>query len=415
VSGPLMKSLNRVYILALACLLAATGAFAQQAPPGPSSKTGDPIKDARIHFGMFHLTPTLAIDRFGVDTNVFNAAGEQKSDFTVGIIPQLNIWMPLTHRLMVTSKLSEGINYYKTYADQGSVDPSAAVGAELALRRLKVFGSIDHSESRQRPNFEIDVRVPLISNGRSLGFSVQPTSRTSLELSGYKTDVVYGADASFQGAILRAELTRLQQGVRMRIDRRLTSLTTVHVAVENRQDRFRFSPRRDADGVRTAVGFNFGARALIAGDAEIGFRHMKVASAIIPSFDGLISKVSLNREFRGSTRLHVDWNRDVEFSSDLIHTYYVLNSTNYKIRRQLGGRFDGILGLARHKSTYVKVDGVADLPRTSTKIMTFDVGYRLNRDTRLGFAVERTWRSSDPPSGRDFSGFRAGMSFSVGF
>ena len=59
--------------------------------PGSAQSIDDVRTDYRIHAGPFHVNPALLLKELGVDTNVFNAAGEQKSDFTFTVTPQADI------------------------------------------------------------------------------------------------------------------------------------------------------------------------------------------------------------------------------------------------------------------------------------------------------------------------------------
>lgn len=392
-----------------------TSAFAQLAPPGATSQTGDPRKDARIHVGPFYVTPALLIDRLGVDTNVFNAAGEQKSDLVVGVVPQATVWLPIYSRALITTTLSSGVTYYKTFSEERSVDPGVKVRGEVKMSRLTPFADVSYSQSRRQPNDEIEIRVPITASGVAVGFAYQVQSKLSLELSAHREGSGYGRDAAFLGANLRERLSKHQQGVRLRLTRKLTSLTTIHAVAENVQDKFEFSPNRDAAGVRLAVGAGFGLKALVTGQAEVGFRSMDPVDAVIPSFRGLVAQAGLGYKIRGATAVHLDWNRDVHFSHETIRPYYVLNAMNFTVRRQLAGRFDGIAGLGRNSSSYVRLSEDIASIRAVSKSLSLDIGYRLNRDARLGFAVTRTSRTSEPPTGRDYSGIRAGLSFSVGF
>ena len=80
-------------------------------------------KNARIHVGPFYLTPTLQFKELGVDSNVFNAAGEQKSDFTATFGPKVNLWIPMARRGLLTTSVATDIVWYAQYASERSIDP----------------------------------------------------------------------------------------------------------------------------------------------------------------------------------------------------------------------------------------------------------------------------------------------------
>ncbi len=46
-------------------------------------------EDAKLHAGPFYAKPQLLLKEVGTDSNVFNAAGDQKSDFTMTVAPHV--------------------------------------------------------------------------------------------------------------------------------------------------------------------------------------------------------------------------------------------------------------------------------------------------------------------------------------
>src|SRR5450830_1221205 len=110
---------------AFVCALAPVRAFAQaSSPPPPSSSGGssqaidDVRKDYRMHAGPFYVNPMLLLKELGMDTNVFNAAGEQKSDFTFTITPQADVAIPVARRALLKATLGTDVVYYATYATE---------------------------------------------------------------------------------------------------------------------------------------------------------------------------------------------------------------------------------------------------------------------------------------------------------
>ena len=87
-----------------------------QAPSSASGGSAEPISDVRrsypIHAGPFYLRPALSLKEMGVDTNVFNTAGEQKSDFTFTLTPQIDVAVPVARRALVKATLGTDVVYY---------------------------------------------------------------------------------------------------------------------------------------------------------------------------------------------------------------------------------------------------------------------------------------------------------------
>src|SRR5688572_21677528 len=102
----MMKLFDRKVCLLAAALACCGSAALAQAPI-------DPRSEAQVHVGPLYLTPTLAVEEFGVDTNVFNAADE-KSDFTFTLAPRVDVWIPFARRALLTTAVATDVVYYQT-------------------------------------------------------------------------------------------------------------------------------------------------------------------------------------------------------------------------------------------------------------------------------------------------------------
>jgi len=123
-----------------------------------TSERGDVRSEARGHLGPFYLTPGVRLKELGVDSNVFNSAGEQKSDFTFTVTPIVNVSVPMARRALFTTTLASDLVWYAHYETERSVNPQVTARGEVYLNRITVFGETAQLSTRQRPNYEIDVR-----------------------------------------------------------------------------------------------------------------------------------------------------------------------------------------------------------------------------------------------------------------
>ena len=85
-------------------VLAPSRVWAQLPAPSTSAAgSAQAIDDVRstyrIHGGPFYVNPGILLKELGVDTNVFNQAGEQKSDFMFTVTPQADVAVPLARRI----------------------------------------------------------------------------------------------------------------------------------------------------------------------------------------------------------------------------------------------------------------------------------------------------------------------------
>jgi hypothetical protein len=399
-------------------------AHAQAPPPGTGGSLPQPISDIRknyrIHVGPFYLNPVILLKELGMDTNVFNAAGEQKSDFTFTVTPQAELAVPFARRALVKATLGSDVVYYAQYASERSVDPQAVVRAEAYAHRLTLFVEESYLNTRQRPNFEIDLRSRHLQNDLGGGVSVRLSPTFSVEIARSHSQTRFDGDAFFLGQRLQEALNRNSDAYDVTVRQRLTALTTLGARYENRQDRFQFSTLRNTDSFRVMPGIEFKPRALLNGSAWVGYRSFKPKNPALPPQAGLVSQLALSYTLLGATTFGVTHDRDYQFAFEASTPYFSDNSVGVYVRRAIGGRFDVLTNLARHRYAYQRLavqpaQPAASRDRVDTaKSYGVNLGYRLNRQTRVGFGVSYYTRSSTVAF-RDFDGLRIGTTVTYVF
>jgi len=370
----------------------------------------DPRQEARLHFGIFHLSPAISITDVGVDSNVYNAADEPKSDFTFSVTPRSTIWVPYRKRALLTADVGVGFLYYKDARNQRSTSPSVNLQGELYARRITLSVQSGWSSTFRQPTVEIEQRVR--NNTENLGAGVKFTVGRGLSVGTavYRQTLSFDDGTVFQGSDLRTELNRREQGVRLAVLEQVTSLTTVGLVAETRQERFEFSPDRDADGYRVAATFALAEKAVVAGTAEVGFRHVKPNDPKVPAFDGLVARVGLTNRLPGSFQTGIGWDRDMHYSFSGEEPYYLSNALSARLSRQIGGSFNASFTAGRNQASYrAPLDSALVAGRReTTKSYTVDVGYAFRRNTTMGVAVTRNRRTTESSTDRQFNNTRAG-------
>jgi hypothetical protein len=400
-------------LLALAIPASAMGQV-----PGSTREITDVRSNARGHFGPFYLTPSVLVKDLGVDGNVFNAAGEAQSDFTFTVKPSLRVWMPMARRALVKATFAPDLVWYAEHTSERSFNPDATVRGEVYLGRLTVFGERGYVSSRQRPNHDVDIRSRYVQESTAAGVGVAVTSRLSLDVAGRQTDVRYDAASEFEGISLAQTLNRETRGVQLTARHHLTPLTTLALRAEAVEDRFEFSPGRNADSYRVMPGVEFAPQALIKGTAYVGYRKFTpLFSAILPEFSGVVGELGLSYTLLGSTVFGASYRRDLAYSYSADQPFFVDNVVGISIRRALGSRFDVLVSGDRHQYDYetILTAGPDVSPRRDiTWLYTASVGYRLGRDGRIGFGVSHVERESTT-QGREYRNLRFGTTFGYGF
>jgi hypothetical protein len=379
----------------------------------------DPRSEAKVHVGPLYLTPRLAVEEFGIDTNVFNNA-EEKQDFTFTLAPHVDVWVPFARRALLTTSVTSDIVYYQTYSSERSVNPEVKVRGEGFLGRVTPFAEASYLLSRQRPNFEIDVRSRRDERSVRAGVDLRLSPKLSLELSGRHGRVEFDADATYNDIYLQETLNRETRIASASVRHVITPFTTLVLRAETGNERFQFSPLRDSDTLLVMPGVEFKPVALISGSGFVGFRRFTPLSSSLESFSGLVASAALSYTFLGSTRFTGIVDRDVTYSYERVQPYYVVDGYGLTVRRQLVGRTDVTAGIQRQKFTYrdLLLPGAvsSDLNRVDvTHVWSGSLGYRIGLSGRVGFGVLYQERDTNSFRFRNYQGLRFATSVDYGF
>lgn len=367
-----------------------------------------------MRLGPFYMTPQFELRNLGVDTNVFNTpTATRQSDFTFTAQPRTDIWVPFGRRAVFTTSAGVGFVYFKKFSSERSVDPDVALRLDIAARRVTFFVQELYVNTRQRPNLEIDARSRNTSSTPTAGAAIKVGARVTAEVAVYQNRIRFDQDASFLGTNLSQTLDRSEIGVRGLIRTKLTSFTTWNVRAESQRERFAHTPDRDGDGFRLSSGFDFSPRALIAGTVDVGVRRLANKSAALADFTGVVARTSVTYTLKKTTQFGFSWDRDLNYSFQVDQPYYLANALGFRVRRQLRGRADASFGANRsvyNYRTFSSAPTTSAARRDVTISWSADLGYRLNRDTRLSLGVTTMERTTESLALGNYGGTRAGVS-----
>ena len=159
----------------------------------------DPRSTARMHIGPFYVTPVVAIKNLGIDTNVFNAAEDPKSDFTATVGPGIDVFIPISRAVVSVSSLTDFV-YFHTFASERSINQNLVIRGEVPIHRVTLFAEDSYLNTRERPSFEIDLRSRRVENQLEVGASVELARKLSVQVSGRQASVEFDADEFFRAA-----------------------------------------------------------------------------------------------------------------------------------------------------------------------------------------------------------------------
>jgi len=390
----------------------------------------DPAKTARFRVGPLRFTPSISLTSLGLDTNVFNESESPKDDKTATIGPAVDLWMNVG-RTRITGHDSVEYLYFDEFKSQRGWNTQNTLRWEAPLGRLTPFIAGTYNNVKNRPGYEIDSRVRLTSQAAGLGVSLKLSSRTIVIVGAKRTRIAFSDTDSFLGSNLSQQLDEAANSEQLQLRYKLTSVTTFVVDGEGIQDRFVFTPLRDANSFRLLPGFEMKPSALISGKVFVGYRRFEPLSGTVPSYQGLAA--SVDAVFRArSTQITTKVGRDLTYSFQEVQPYYILTDANLAVLQRLTYTWDVTARAGRQILDYVHVRAAAPTiidpfavgalaPPTATREQ-FDTihqygggfGYRVGRTLRLGLDVAYYRRKASDPEQRDYKGMRAGASISYG-
>jgi hypothetical protein len=402
---------RKVLLPVFVFLCGAAAARAQNIPREP-----DPTA-VRVRLGPLWLSPTVALTNAGVDTNVFNeaTADTPERDFTVALSPATDWWLRMG-RTWITGNIKDDLVWYQKFASERSVNSSYTAGWLAPLNRLTLSVGGNWLSTRERPGFEIDARSRRFEKAGNGSVEIRALAKTFFGARGGRRKIEFDQDAVYLGSSLETELNRTVTSTAFTVRNQLTPLTSISLAVGREKERFEFSPLRDSDSTRYDVALSLDAFALINGSAQIGFRDFKPLSPDLPGYSGSTALINLSYVALGSTKLSVSIGRDIQYSYDVNHPYFLQTGIIGSFAQQIYGPLDVEGRLGRQRLAYTQRERAAvPVANRVDRYKTYGVGvgYRLGSDLRVGFNIDNATRVSALEF-RQYDGLRYGFAVTYG-
>jgi hypothetical protein len=355
-----------------------------------------------IQAGPVALSPTLELRDIGVDSNVFNESMEPKDDFTFTVRPGLTASLG-TGAVRLIGKGAGGFVYYQTYTDQQSTNGEFEGRIETMSTRLRPYASAGWLQTNERNGYEIDARATRERSSFMGGADFELTAVTALTAWIRRERQTYAEGEQFMGVDLADQLDYTTDLAAAGAKFAVTPITTLTVAVELQRDRFRASPMRDADTIRVAPALRFGTDAAITGHFSAGYRDFNPRDPLLPSYRGFILSAGASYTLLGVTRFDVQGNRDVMYSFDATHPYYLASGGFLTVSQRVGGPFD-VIGLGGAQRLRFQDVGGAQLAGggETTKTLGGGFGIRVGEHLRVTLTYDRTERNSTESSIREY-------------
>jgi Putative beta-barrel porin 2 len=367
-----------------------------------------------IQAGPVSLYPTIVLRDVGIDSNVFNESMEPKDDFTFTVNPGLRASLG-KGAVRLIGKSSAGFVYYQTYSDQQSTNGEFEGRIETTSLRLQPFASAGWLQTNDRIGYEIDVRATHARTSFMAGADFEMTAVTALTAWVRRNRQTYADGEQFMGVDLADQLDYTTDLAAAGAKFAVTPITTLTVAVELQRDRFHTSPMRDADTVRVAPALQFGVDAAITGHVSAGYRDFNPRDPQLPRYRGFVMSAGASYTLLGVTRFDVQANRDVMYSFDAAHPYYLASGGFLTVSQRIGGPFD-VIGLGGRQRLRFQDLGGAELEGgvETTGTLGGGIGIRVGEHLRVTLTYDRTHRGSTESNGRDYTRSRVLSSVNYG-
>ncbi|HET7291017.1 MAG TPA: outer membrane beta-barrel protein [Vicinamibacteria bacterium] len=402
----------------LLVLLAAHPVHAQEAPPVPPTQSEAPAAEerpGRFRVGPFYLTPYIHIGTLGYDSNALYSASNPEGDFTASGGPGLEIVLPIRRVSRFTLDGALDYLYYAEHDAERRLNGYASARLDFDARRdalpdeyrppKSAFLEATYDRTSERPNLEVDERVPRTIRAARAGLSRPLFGRMGIDLGGALERHEVDEPTEFVGN----DLQRTMTGDRYLADAGLRYSVTIKTSLAVRggyqADRFDLDPARDGDFWTLLGGLETDASALIAGHALFGTRRFVPRSGA-PSLDEPEIDVDAMWNVTSRTRLGGAYKRSLGYTAFVVEEGAPTQRTWWaeaRAEKDLGERFDLRASLRRTRLatqsevTVESEDGSSTTAqrddRTDEAYLSF--GYRFRSRLRISIDARYLERSSN--------------------
>jgi len=380
---------SALVLLSVLLVCAPAPAFGQQDPNGPDASR------VRVRFGPIMLNPSITLGSIGIDDNVFNEAEDPKRDFTMTISPRTDVYLRLLGTWF-TATVSEDVVWYQKYSSERHGNSSYGLAWKWPLTRLTVNTSVLHTNTSERPSYEIDARAERALNAFSAGASFRFLPSTGIEFTARKDTTDY-APTVYNGVNLQSELSADDTTLTIGVNHKLTPLTTASATVSRREDRFPFNPIRDSNKTEARLVMAFDPRALLKGSVSIGYTNLQPLSPDFPDFRGVTLAASIVYAPYEVTKLTIVADRQVQDSYDINQPYFIQTGGSLEIDQRVFRRVDVVLRGGIERLQYLdRSDVVVDYSNRTDFVVRYGAGlvYHHRPNLRIGINYDQTHRDS---------------------
>jgi hypothetical protein len=373
---------KRLVLSLVGFLLIAEGLYAQEGlrdrdrSLSASQDISTDLRRARFRSGSFYLLSSIDLSDIGYQSAFFVPSADQSSGISFALsAPQKLYYVPTKKTIFSVSATPQyafftGSNVQNARNQFGY---TVRTDAQFLFNHLYLDLFAQQQDALVPYTSEINRIVTQKQNRLGISGELKYSSRTSLTFQA-STNALRFPSSQYQPTDVQLDrLARNDQTYRTTLVHKTFPLTSLHLAAERSNYRFRFDPIRDSHRVYYGAGFVYrdGHNSL---QAEAGPARLQFKNASVRDFKGVIGNTLYTRH-TGVWSYSAGASRDIDFSLYDPNTYYILD------RASVGVEYEATRRLTLHFTDTAGVDRY-DVPTLNT----LDNVFVLRRDT-LNFAA----------------------------
>ena len=354
-----------------------------------------------LAIGPVKVAPGVSVREIGYDDNVFDEAESEspKDDFVAAVTPDVAFYSRVRF-VRLSAYAGSELTYYHEYESERSVGYAGRARVDVLLSRLRPFFGAGHTNTRTRPNGEIDVRANRIEEELSGGLAFELSANALVYASTAKTSSRY-EDAFEDGVDLSQTLSRDATSYQGGLKTDLTPLLSVQVYGAYQEDDFPNEPIRNAKGSAATASFRFAPEAVVTGIVTVSYRDIEYADPGVKPFRGMVGSAAITYPVLEIGRLTGAYLRGVEYSFDTVDAYYVESSGMLSYTHRLFGEVDLQGKIARSVFDYSARE-TEPSHQDSLDTAAGSLGYNLRNRTRIALNYEYARRRSPAFAARNY-------------
>jgi len=244
--------------------------------------------------GPVRFAPGVTIREIGYDTNVFDESVQEgpKEDWVAAATPDVSAFTRLTF-VRISAYAGSELTYYHQYESERSIGYAGRGRADILLSRVRPFVGAGRTQTRTRPNGEIDVRADRIQHQLSGGLAFDLSAHSLVYGSWARNRTEY-ENAIQDGTDLGESLNREREDYQAGFKTDLTPLLSLQLYGSYQEDTFAFFPIRDTTSKSGMATFRIAADAIVTGTVTVGYKDMQSVDPLTKPYRGLTASAAIS-------------------------------------------------------------------------------------------------------------------------